>query len=68
VLAKFKSFGYNLDKYHEHDWKGKDAYVIGPKLNEDSVNQIWIDKEKLYVVRTIKFEEEFKKKRYLKTT
>ena len=25
VLAKLKSFGYNLDKYHEHDWKGKDA-------------------------------------------
>ena len=68
MLAKLKSFGYNLDKYPGHDWKGKDAYVIGPKLNEESLNQIWIDKEKLYIVRMIKFEEEFKKKRYLKTT
>ncbi len=60
VLSKMKSFGYNLDKYHEDNWKGRSVYVIGAKLNEDSVNQLWIDKEKLYIVRMIKFEEKFK--------
>lgn len=51
VLSTMKSFGYNLDKYHEDNWKGKGVYVIGAGMNEDSVNQIWIDKEKLYIVR-----------------
>ena len=29
VLSKMKSLGYDLNKFHEDSWKGKDVYVIG---------------------------------------
>ena len=56
VLSKMKKLGYNLDKFHEDVWKGKPVYVIGAGKGEDSVSQLWIDKENLNLVRMIKFD------------
>ncbi|HEV8082927.1 MAG TPA: hypothetical protein VGP55_06985 [Chitinophagaceae bacterium] len=56
VLAKMKTLGYNLDKFHEDTWKGNGVYIIGAGKGEDSVSQLWFDKEKLNLVRMIKFE------------
>ncbi|HVZ98569.1 MAG TPA: hypothetical protein VG847_16925 [Chitinophagaceae bacterium] len=56
VISKMKSYGYDLDKYHEDTWEGKEVYVIGAKKNEDSVNQVWIEKENYSPVRFIKWE------------
>lgn len=55
VAAKMKSFGYDLDKFHEDTWKGKPVYVIGAFNNQDSINQIWIEKENFSPVRLIKY-------------
>ncbi len=56
VTSKMKSFGYNLDKFHEDTWKAMRVYVIGAGKGEDSVNQIWIEKENYSPVRMLKYE------------
>jgi hypothetical protein len=56
VISKMKSYGYDLDKFHEDTWKGKKVYVIGAGKAEDSVNQLWIEKENYSPVRMIKIE------------
>lgn len=60
VLVKIKSFGYDLDKFHEDIWKGMPVYVIGADKNQDSVNQIWIEKENFSPVRLLKYENNTK--------
>ena len=56
VISKMTSYGYDLDKFHEDTWKGKEVYVIGAGKGEDSVNQLWIEKENYSPVRMIKIE------------
>jgi outer membrane lipoprotein-sorting protein len=60
VTVKMKSFGYDLDKFHEDIWKGMPVYVIGANKNQDSVNQIWIEKENFSPVRLLKYENNTK--------
>ncbi len=66
VLSKMTTLGYDLDKFHEDVWKGKPVYVIGAGKGEDSVNQFWIDKEHLNLVRMIKFDKMEKEEGFLK--
>jgi hypothetical protein len=56
VLARFKSLNYDLGKFHVDTWKGKDVYVIGANSNDERVNQLWIDKERMLVLRFIKYD------------
>lgn len=55
VLAKMKSYGYELDKFHEDEWKGQPVYVIGAAKGKETVNQLWIDKENFNLLRMITF-------------
>ncbi|HEY4111923.1 hypothetical protein [Puia sp.] len=50
----FDSLHYDLRKGHEDTWKGRPVYVIGANKGEDGINQLWIDRENLYLVRLIK--------------
>lgn len=56
VLIKMKKEGYDLTKFHEDKWQGKDAYVIGANAGDTASNQLWIDKDKLVAVRFIKYD------------
>ena len=60
IPVKMKSFGYDLDKFHEDIWKGMPVYVIGAAKNQDSVNQLWIEKENFSPVRLLKYEKNTK--------
>jgi outer membrane lipoprotein-sorting protein len=60
VPVKMKSFGYDLDKFHEDIWKGMAVCVIGALKNQDSVNQIWIEKENFSPVRLLRYEKNTK--------
>ena len=64
VTTKMKLFGYDLDKFHEDTWKGKDVYVIGAGKGEDSVNQLWVEKENYSPVRMIKYENKNKEEAF----
>lgn len=60
VLVKMKKEGYDINKFHEDKWQGKDAYVLGTSTADEKENQLWIDKEKLIVVRFIKYDAKSK--------
>jgi hypothetical protein len=65
AISKMEAFGFDLHKFHEDSWKGKAVYVIGAKKNEDSVNQVWFEKENYNLVRMIKFENNRKEEALL---
>jgi len=56
VVTKIKELGYDLSKSHEDLWKGKAVYVIGASADGEKVNQLWIEKDRLIVVRFLKYE------------
>lgn len=53
-IALLDSIGYDLDAFHEADMDGRPAYVIGARADDLETPQIWIDKEHLYFVRSIR--------------
>ncbi|MES2329323.1 MAG: hypothetical protein V4539_06935 [Bacteroidota bacterium] len=56
AAAKMKELGYDLSRSFETTWKGKPVYVIGANVDGEKLNQLWIDKDKLVVVRFFKYE------------
>ncbi len=56
VLSKLSQLGYKLDHFHKNKWKDNDVYVIGANDANEKLSQLWIDKEKMVVVRFIKYE------------
>ena len=55
VKAKFTAYGYNLNKFYETTLGGSPVYVIGADNAGETSNQVWIDKEKLLVVKFIRY-------------
>lgn len=60
ILAHFKALNYDLKKFHASTWKGKSVYVIGADKDEERVNQLWIDQDKLVPIRFLKYEDKTK--------
>ena len=56
VKAKIQRQGYDINKFHEDNWKGQPVYVIGASSADEKTNQLWIDKEKLVVLKFIKYD------------
>ena len=54
--ARMLREGYDFSKAHESVWGDKKVYVLGTATDDEKGNQLWIDKEKLIVVRFIKYE------------
>ena len=57
VLIQMKELHYNLDRFHEDSWQGRSVYVIGADHADEKQNQLWIDKERLILVRFIKYDD-----------
>jgi hypothetical protein len=57
VYTQLKSLHYDLGKFREDEWKGKPVFVIGASSPGEKTNQLWIDKEKLILVRMIKYDD-----------
>jgi len=55
VKAKFQRQGYDLSKSHETTLDGKAVYVIGASGSTDRSSQVWIEKERLIVLKFIKY-------------
>lgn len=60
VKAIFVKQGYNLDKFFETTLHGKPVYVIGANNADEKTSQLWIDKEKLVVVKFISYSHDEK--------
>jgi outer membrane lipoprotein-sorting protein len=52
---QFRRFQYDLKKGFETEWKGKPVYVLGAANADEKVNQLWVDKEKLVILRIIEY-------------
>jgi len=65
VLAHFKALHYDLSKFHTSVWKGKPAYVIGADKDDEKVNQLWINQDKLVAIRFIKYENGSKEEGFM---
>jgi hypothetical protein len=57
LISQVKALHYDLSRFHTDTWDQKPVYVIGANTSEEQVNQLWIDKDKLVVVRFIKFDD-----------
>jgi hypothetical protein len=55
VLFHFKALNYDLSKFHASTWKGHPVYVIGADKDDEKVNQLWVDQDKLIPVRFLKY-------------
>jgi hypothetical protein len=60
VLSKISHLGYNLNKFKEASWHNAPVYIIGADSVNEKVNQLWIDKEKLVLVRFIEYNDNHK--------
>ncbi|MTI88165.1 MAG: hypothetical protein FH748_09370 [Balneolaceae bacterium] len=53
TLEQLEAVGYDLAKMYEDEWQGREVYVVGVNLPDNRKPQFWIDKERLYFVRSI---------------
>ncbi len=56
AIAKMKTYGFDINKFHVTKWNGNDVYVIGSNKDDEETNQAWFDKEHYNLVRMIKYE------------
>ena len=55
VKAKMEKLGYSLNKYYDTLLDNKKVYVIGATNAGEKTNQIWVDADKLVLVKFIKY-------------
>jgi hypothetical protein len=55
VKTKMIREGFDVNKAHSSTWQGKKAFVIGSNTDDEKTNQLWIDAEKLIVIRFLKY-------------
>ncbi|HVF41163.1 MAG TPA: hypothetical protein VM939_14770 [Gemmatimonadaceae bacterium] len=56
TLRRIDSLGVDLDKFHETRWQRKRVYVVGAEEGDLQSNQIWIDAERMLLLRLIQGE------------
>ncbi|QHT70522.1 outer membrane lipoprotein-sorting protein [Rhodocytophaga rosea] len=53
ALQRLKDAGYDIKTFHENTWQGKPAFVVGATKGDLQKPQFWIDKDNLFLVRTL---------------
>jgi len=53
TIGKLRRLGFDLDRLHETTWQGRPTYVVGAAPGDSTSRQFWIDKERLYFVRSL---------------
>jgi hypothetical protein len=66
VKAMLTRQGYDLDKFYETKLDNADVYVIGANNADEKNNQLWIDKNKLVVVKFINYNHGEKEEDFFK--
>jgi hypothetical protein len=52
TVAKLRGLKFDLSKLHETTWQDRPTYVVGAEPGDTTSPQFWIDKERLYFVRS----------------
>jgi hypothetical protein len=53
TIGKLKNLGFDLATMHETTWQGRPVYVVGAAQGDTTVNQFWVDKDRLLFVRML---------------
>jgi hypothetical protein len=53
TLRRLDSLGIDLNKFHQEKWDGRRVYVMGAEKDDLESSQVWIDADKLLLVRFI---------------
>lgn len=53
ALKRLTEAGYNTAAFREDTWNGRPVYVVGARQGDVQSNQFWLDKQHLYLVRTL---------------
>jgi hypothetical protein len=53
TTRKLRTLGYDLTRVHETSWHGRATWVVGALAGDSTTRQFWIDKERLYFVRSL---------------
>ena len=53
TVRKLQALKFDLSKLHETTWQGRPTYVVGAEAGDSTSPQFWIDKERLYFVRSL---------------
>lgn len=53
TLRRLDSLGVDLDKFHAEKWDGRRVYVMGAEKGDLESSQVWIEADKLLLVRFI---------------
>jgi len=53
TIRRLDSLGIDLDKFHETRWDRKRTYVVGAESGDLESSQIWVDAERMLLVRFI---------------
>jgi hypothetical protein len=53
TVRKLRGLKFDLSKLHETTWQGRPTYVVGAAAGDSTSAQFWIDKERLYFVRSL---------------
>lgn len=53
TIGKLKALGFDLATMHETTWQGRPVYVVGAAEGDTTVNQFWVDKDRLVFVRML---------------
>ncbi|MEO5579705.1 MAG: hypothetical protein ABIR58_03540 [Gemmatimonadaceae bacterium] len=56
TIRRIDSLGIDLEKFYETRWEGKRTYVIGAESGDVESSQIWIDANRLLLVRLVQRE------------
>jgi hypothetical protein len=60
VKQKMIQEGYDLNKAYQSSFEGKAVYIIGASNATEKTSQVWIEKDRLLVVRMIKYKPSIK--------
>jgi len=55
VTVHLNALNYDLQKFHEDTFMGKPVYVIGANKAGEKVNQLWIEQDRLILLRFIEY-------------
>lgn len=53
IMRGLDSLNVDTDVIHTDEWEGRPVYVVGAKAGDSTSNQMWIDAEKLLLLRFI---------------
>jgi hypothetical protein len=53
ILKGLDSLGVDTNIFRTDEWEGRPVYVVGAKAGDTTSNQLWVDRERLHLLRFI---------------